>query len=148
MLFDQYTEFLKEHFAEAVQRCIVTPDKYFQIHGKIMRPARAHYGDWGFRCISDAFDAAVPRSETLELAAWSTEELSIDHWKVTVSCRAFHIGCDHAHIEITNAGYTHLPFTETGYKSYFVPLSSFAGSKTPHDFVKAQFPEVSQMELF
>ena len=74
-------------------------------------------------------------------------EVRVEHWTMNVSCRAFYLGGDHAHIEIRNTGQSPLPFTKTGYRSFFVPLPAFQGGKTPEDFIRAQFPETIQLEL-
>ena len=148
MFFQNYQDLLRTAFPEAVHRTLENPQAFMIINNDLKQPARHHHEEWGFRCVHDCFKEAVPRSNTLQLEKWSEAEVCLDHWKMIVSCRTFYLGGNHAHIEIRNTGTSPLPFTETGYQSAFVPLAAFQDGGTPEDFVRAQFPKVTQLALF
>ena len=148
MNLQDYKDYLKTAFPEAVHHAIENPQDWAVADKKIKQAARSHHEEWGFRCVHDCFKASVPRSVRLQLEKWSLSAVTVEHWQMDVSCRAFYLGGSHAHIEVRNTGQSPLPFTETGYKSFFVPLGAFQGGKTPEDFIRAQLPKVSQLELF
>jgi len=124
MDLQDYKDYLKTAFPEAVQHAIEKPEEWFVTDKKIKQAARIHHKEWGFRSPTDCFAGAVPRSIRLQLGKWSMSEVAVDHWKMDVSCRAFYLGGSHAHIEVRNTGCSTLPITETGYKSFFVPLGA------------------------
>lgn len=148
MDLQDYKDYLRTAFPEAVRRAIDNPKDWYRAAKEIRKMAHAHYEKWGFACLANCFEASVPRSIRLQLEKWSMAEVAVEHWKMDVSSRAFYIGGNHAHIKVCNTGQSPLPFTETGYKSFFVPLGTFQDDKTPQDFIRAQFPKATQLELF
>ncbi|MGJ8678504.1 MAG: hypothetical protein ACSHX0_13400 [Akkermansiaceae bacterium] len=148
MDLQDYKNHLKTAFPEAVRHAINNQKNSSPAHKELKQQAFIHHKKWGFACLADCFEAAVPRSIRLELEKWSMSEVKVDHWKMNVSCRAFYFVSDHAHIQVRNTGESPLPFTDTGYKSFFVPLSAFQNDKKPEDFIRFQFPTAKQLELF
>jgi hypothetical protein len=110
-----------------------------------------HFKPLGFDCMAACFDAIMPRSDgKLDLAGWSSAEISVLPWTIRVSCRPFFLSSTSAHFEIRHDG--PLPgVTETGYRSIFTPMATFA-DRTPDDFIRREIckdlPKSSQMTLF
>lgn len=148
MKLDDYKHYLMTAFPKAVRSAVGQPGDSHGLDTILKRAAFAHHEEWGFRCVADCFSECVPRSDRLQLEKWSSSELAVDHWRMSVTCRAFSMGANYTHIEIRNTGDAPLPFTETGYRSFFVQLDAFQGGKTPEDFVRAQFPDDEQLHLF
>ena len=148
MNFNEYRDYLITAFPEAVRAGIHSDDPHASPGEEIMRPAWKHYEDWGFRCVADCFAEAVPRGERLSLSTWSDATLTIGHWRMRVLCKALHIMPNGAHIEVHNLGSQPLPFTATGYRSFFVPLPAFRDNKTVKDFIDSQLPKTAQLTLF
>jgi hypothetical protein len=101
----------------------------------------------GFPCMADCFAAVVPRVKgCLPLDAWSTAELTVAPWTFRVEARPFWLGSDQVHIAVHHNG--PLPITETGYRSIFAPLATFASGGTLEEFIRGMFPHEAQMSLF
>ena len=98
--------------------------------------------------MANCFDAVIPCVRgRLALDAWSTAELTVSPWTFRVECRPFWLGSDQVHFAIHHEG--PLPgVTETGYRSIFAPVSTFADGTTPESFIRAMFPQTAQMSLF
>jgi hypothetical protein len=110
-----------------------------------------HYKSLDFSCMAACFDAIMPRSEgELNVAGWSSTEMSVLPWTFRVSCRPFYLSSSSAHFEIRHDG--PLPgVTETGYRSIFAPMTKFADT-TLADFIRSEIcrdlPKSAQMDLF
>lgn len=108
---------------------------------------RQHFKTLGFPCMADCFGAVVPRVKgSLPLDAWSIAVLTVAPWTFRVEARPFWLGSDRVHIAIHHDG--PLPITETGYRSIFAPLATFASGGTLEEFIREMFPQTQQMSLF
>ena len=107
-----------------------------------------HFQALGFDCMADCFEAAIPNiDDRLALDAWSSCDLTVAPWTLRVVCRAFWLGTGQVHFAIHHVG--PLPgVTETGYRSIFAPIATFADGTTPGNFIRAMFPQTAQMSLF
>jgi len=148
MTFEDYREYLVHAFPEAVRKGIHSDDPHASPGEVITRHAWEHCEEWGFRCAADCFAEATPKSDRLSLSAWSDAVITIDQWRMRVLCKSLHIMPNGAHIEVHNTGTQPLPFTATGYRSFFVPLPSFRDNITVKDFINAQMPKTTQLSLF
>lgn len=148
MTFDEFTALLADEFPKAVQAAIAGETRNGRYAEPLFELCNKHYREWGFDYPLSAWEEAVPKSDRLTLFAWSEAGMVVDSFRMRVSIRAFCIAPDGVHIEISSERRKPLPFTSTGYRSYFVPLVSFQGGATPADFVRAQFPRDIQLELF
>lgn len=110
-----------------------------------------HHASLGFDCMADCFAAVVPKVEgTLSLDAWCDSELEVSGWKVRITMRPFYLGASYAHFEIRHAGGPIPGFTETGYRSVFTPMATFA-EFSPEEFLELSVPKVlpaQQLTLF
>lgn len=147
MNFESFKTQLADEFPKAVQKAIDGQSPCGRYVQSLLEICSRHHKDWGFDYPSAAWDDAVPKSDRLTLFAWSEAGLVVDTWRMRVSVKAFSISHDGVHIEIFSEGRKPLPFTETGYRSYFLPLTTFRDEKTPADFVREQFPRDVQMQL-
>ena len=107
-----------------------------------------HFETLGFECMANCFEAVIPRvHDRLALDAWSTADLTVSPWTFRVECRPLWLGSDQVHFAIHHEG--PLPgVTETGYRSIFAPVSTFADGTTPEEYIRAMFPQTAQMSLF
>ncbi len=151
MTLDELCTQAAELFSIAVANAVDHPGEENPELISLKQLAWEHYKPLGFRCMSACFDAIMPRSEgKLNLAGWSSEEISVLPWTFRVSCRPFFLSSYSAHFEIQHDG--PLPgVTETGYRSIFAPMATFADT-TPADFIRTEIckdlPKSSQMTLF
>ncbi|MFD0894737.1 hypothetical protein KBB96_05030 [Luteolibacter ambystomatis] len=110
-----------------------------------------HFRELGFDCMAACFDEVAPKTDgELTLAGWSSAEFNAPPWTFRVRFRPFHISHWSAHLEVRHDG--PLPgVTETGYRSMFVPLKTFA-TMTPKEFVRSEIcsklPATQQLNLF
>ena len=147
MTFSEYQTFMRDAFPKAVSHAIEYETLDNPVREALSTPAWDHFSAWGFSCMADAWSAAVPRSDRLELFAWSLADLEIDCCRMDVSARALHLSANFVHIEVRDVGQRPLPFTETGYRSFFVSLLAFRKGVSIEDFIRALFPETRQMQL-
>lgn len=147
MKFDDYKDELETKFPNIVKKATNGIDYYAEL-AEIQQPAHVHYKTWGFHCMNAAWSAAIPRSQSLTLEKWCKVIVEIDCWKMEVSCEAFSLSGGHVHITVRNKGNTPLPFTSTGYRSYFVDVCQFEDGQSVMDFLRYQLPETSQLMLF
>ena len=151
MTLDELSAQAAELFPTAVANSVDRPGEENPELVSLKQLAWKHYKSLGFSCMAACFDAIMPRSEgELNLAGWSSAEMSVLPWTFRVSCRPFYLSSYSAHIEIRHDG--PLPgVTETGYRSIFAPMATFA-DKTPDDFIRSEIckdlPKSSQMTLF
>ena len=148
MNFDCFKTQLAEEFPKAVRAAIEAIPRGGRYAEPLLEICVKHHQTWGFDYPLAAWEEAVPKSDRLTLFAWSEAGLVVDAWRMRVSAKAFCIAPDGVHIEIFSEGRKPLPFTSTGYRSYFLPLATFRGGTTPADFVRAQFPRKIQLDLF
>lgn len=151
MTLDEIKDAAATLFPEAVAQAIRNPGEANQPLEELKRLCWTNFEPLGFNCMADCFDAVVPRSEgNLSVSAWSDGEVSVLPWRLRVRCRPFHISQRDAHIEIRHDGPL-LGITETGYRSMFVPMATFA-SMSPEEFIRsevcANLPKNQQMTLF
>lgn len=147
MKFDEYKKELEQTFPKIVKKA-TGGTGYCDELVEIQQPAHKHYAAWGFDCMNAAWAAAVPRSQSLTLEKWCRVIVKIDCWQMEGSCKAFSMAAAYVHIEVTNKGKNQLPFTSTGYRSFFVSLEQFQGEKSVMDFLLQQLPETAQLSLF
>ena len=149
--FEAYKEFLAQEFPRAVQATIESNEESPHMRESMMRPAEKYFQVWGYSSVPECWEAAVPSSQYLNLFAWSHGRVSVKGWCFKVSAKAFYIMPNGIHLEVFSLDGRALPITETGYRSYFVPLAAFDGEKTIEDFMEHEFREVEplvQMSLF
>lgn len=140
-----------ELFPQAVGFAVANPGKegnaaYDRLHSVCWE----NYQRLGFSCMADLFGEVAPKTEgKLTLENWSKADVTVDAWTVRVNCRPFSFGSHFAHIELRHNG--PLPgVTETGYRSIFAPMASFA-EVTPEEHVRAllnSLPKSQQLSLF
>jgi len=151
MTFESYKQALAKEFPAAIQLIVQEKQGAYEAAARLKAPIVQYSSEWGFDYPAQAWNAAVPKSDTLTLGAWSNGSILIEEWQMDVTCQALHIAPQSAHIEIRNSGRIPLPFTDTGYRSEFVPLPSFAGGKTVEDFIrhklKSAMSKNRQLEL-
>lgn len=151
MTLDELRQRAVELLPPAVRNAIERPDQDNQELAELKSLCWTNFEYLGFVCMADCFAAILPRIEgRLDLAQWSSAELSILPWTVRVTCRPFYLSSSTAHLEIRHDG--PLPgVTETGYRSIFAPISAFA-SRTPEDFIRSvvcrDLPKSVQLTLF
>ena len=148
MEIEDYKKKLDKEFSKIVRKAIEEDGWNGDELLAIQQPAHRFYKDWGFQCMSDAWSACVPRCKTLTLEKWCKVIVQIDCWQMEVSCEAFSMAGAYVHITVKNKGTNQLPFTSTGYRSYFVSLDQFQDGKTVMDFLRQQLPETTQLSLF
>jgi len=149
MTLDELRSRAAELFPLAVAFAVEHPGETNPALRELKADCWIHYQALGFSCMADCFDEVAPRLiNELSLAGWSSKELTVEPWTVRVRCRPFHISSWAAHLEIHHKG--PLPgVTETGYRSMFVPMQTFA-EVTPEDYLRsllAPLPKSQQMEL-
>ncbi|MEY2184360.1 hypothetical protein AB7878_18280 [Rhodanobacter humi] len=116
---------------------------------ELQQLAWTNYAALGFRCMSDAFAAIVPRSDTLTLHAWSTQRLKIRGFDLLVKASPFALAAYCVHVEVMSVDRSPLPFTETGYQSLFVPFAALVDSSDLAAYVADLFPaDPIQTSLF
>lgn len=151
MTFESYKQALATEFPAAIRLLIEERQGAYEMASSLKTPSSQYSREWGFDYPAQAWNAAVPKSDTLTLEAWSWGTVIIEEWQMEVTCQALNIAPQSAHIEIRNIGMVPLPFTDTGYRSEFVPLPSFANGKTVEDFIRHKLkPALSnnrQLEL-
>lgn len=139
-----------ELFPLAVRCAIASPEAENPSFDELHRLCAENYTPLGFRCHHDCFSEIVPKVEgQLSLEAWSKADLEISGWQVQIHMRPFHLGAGYVHFEIRHDGPL-AGFTETGYRSHFTPLATFA-EFTPEEFLAALIParpKVQQLTLF
>lgn len=147
-------EELRRHAAElfpaAVEHAIERPEERNEAYDKLNAMCWVHFRKLGFTCMSDCFDAVVPKVEgELNIRCWSEAEIRSLPWTVKVRCRPFHFTEHWAHIELHHDG--PLPgITETGYRSIFEPMTTFANT-TPEAYLRSildGLPASEQLSLF
>lgn len=148
MNFESFKTLLADEFPKAVEKAIEGGASCRRYAEPLFDTCSKHYQEWGFGHPLAAWEEAIPKSDRLTLFAWSEAGLVVDSWRMRVSVKAFSITHNGVHIEVFSEGRKALPFTETGYKSFFLALTSFQGGKTPADFVRTQFPRDLQLVLF
>lgn len=138
-------------FPVAVTNAIGKPGQENPQLSELKQLCWTHFKALGFDCMASCFDEVVPKSEgKLSLSEWSAAEVNLMPWTMRIRCRPFYISYSDAHFEIRHEG--PLPgVTETGYRSMWVPLATFA-TMTPDEFVKSEIgrrlPSTRQMTLF
>lgn len=151
MTLDELRSQAAELFPAAVQHSIHHPAERNEAYDKLSAMCWVHFRHLGFECMSDCFDAAVPKTEgELTIRSWSQAEVRSLPWTMRVRCRPLRFTEHHAHFEIHHDG--PLPgITETGYRSMFVSMATFADI-TPAEFIHSEIckdlPKSSQMMLF
>lgn len=151
MTLEELRTLAAELFPQAAAIATERPEGENQPLAELKSLCWTHFKELGFDCMAACFDEVAPKSEgELTLAAWSNAEFTSPPWTFRVRCRPFHISSWSAHLEIRHNG--PLPgITETGYRSMFIPLATFA-SISPEEFVKSEIcrklPASAQMTLF
>ena len=151
MTLDELRQRAAELLPPAVRNAVEHPEQKNQELAELKSLCWTNFESMGFVCMADCFAATLPRIEgRLDLARWSSAELSILPWTLRVTCRPFYLSSTTAHFEIRHDG--PLPgVTETGYRSVFAPMSAFA-DRTPDDFIRSvvckNLPKSAQMTLF
>ena len=151
MTLDELRNQAAELFPIAVANAIDHPGENNAELNLLKQLCWENFEPLGFDCMAACFDAIMPRSEgKLNLAGWSSEEMSVLSWRFRVKCRPFFLSSSSAHFEIRHDG--PLPgVTETGYRSIFAPMATFA-DRTPDDYIRREvckdLPKTSQMTLF
>lgn len=151
MTLDELRARAADLFPLAVKKAVQEPSEKNEALDELKGLCWQNFRELGFDCMANCFDAVAPRAEgKLLLTAWSDGEVSMMPWRLRVRCRPFHISTRDAHIEIRHDG--PLPgITETGYRSMFVPMKTFA-QMTPEEFVRnevcSKLPTSQQMPLF
>lgn len=161
MKFDDYKSFLAQQYLERLSLILLngnTPKE-----AELLAPfnkdlVRENLKVWGFSCVSDAIDAAMPKAETLTLKAWSKETITHKGYTFEVTCEPFGYDCNLVHFTFRNKGEAPLPFTDTGYYSAFVPINSFTANapsyKEANSYIEYLFEKVesyvpdAQLSLF
>ena len=117
----------------------------------LKRLCRDHHASLEFDCMADCFAAVVPQLHgSLSLDAWCDAELEVSGWKLRITMRPFYLGASYAHFEIRHAAGPIPGFTETGYRSVFTPMATFA-EFSPAEFLELSVPKVlpaQQLTLF
>ena len=151
MTLDELRDEAAKLFSTAVANAVDRPNEDNPELVTLKQLAWTHYKSLDFSCMAACFDAIMPRLEgELNLAGWSSAEMSVLPWTFRVTCRPFYLSSSSAHFEIRHDG--PLPgVTETGYRSIFAPMATFT-DKTPDDFIRSEIckdlPKSSQMTLF
>lgn len=151
MTLDELRSQVAELFTQAVANAVERPAEENPELLVMKKLCWDNFEPLGFDCMASCFNAIMPRSDgKLNLAGWSSTEMSLMPWTFRVSCRPFFMSSSSAQFEIKHNG--PLPgVTETGYRSIFAPMSKFA-EMTPGDFIRNELckdlPKSSQMTLF
>lgn len=151
MTLDELRKRAAELFPQAATIATEKPEEENPPLAELQSLCWSHFKALGFDCMAACFDEVAPKSEgQLTVSAWSSAEFNSPPWTFRVRCRPFHISKWSAHLEVTHKG--PLPgITETGYRSMFVPLNTFA-TMSPEEFVRAEIcrklPASQQMTLF
>lgn len=139
-----------ELFPAAVNFGIKNPGQLNQALDELQQLCSRHYMALGFSCQYDCLSEVTPKLEgSLSLEAWCRAEMEISGWNVNIHMRPFHLGAGYVHFEIIHDGPLG-KFTETGYRSHFTPLATFA-ELTPEDYLTLIIetrPREQQLSLF
>lgn len=137
-------------YPAAVRFTINNPGKQNPSLIELQRACASCFEALGYGCQNDLFSEVIPKVEgELSLEAWSKAELEISGWNVTVHMRPLHLGAGYVHFEILHDGPIR-KFTETGYRSHFTPITTFA-ELSPIEYLSLVIstrPKEQQMELF
>lgn len=139
-----------ELFPSAVRTAVDTPDSDNPPLRAFTKLCDEHYQRLDYLCHADLFEELVPKvKDQLVLDAWCFCNMVVSGWKLHVQFRPLYLGNDHAHFQINHNGA--VPgFTETGYKSVFLPMALFA-KRSPLEVLEQMVPKappVQQMMLF
>ena len=65
MDLQDYKNYLKTAFPKAVHHGINNPHDWFVTDKKLKQAACIHHKEWGFSCLADCFEEAVPPLHTI-----------------------------------------------------------------------------------